>query len=462
MGITRRTLLLGAGSGAVALLLASCTPEPEPTPTRTVSPVPPEPEEIIAPEPLSMIRSDWSGDPYSRGSLSYLPAGATPHDRELLGAVLEGRVHFAGEAIDAEHPGTVRGALDSGRRTAFSALSAGERGERIAVVGAGIAGAVAARTLADGGAVVTVFEARERIGGRLHTVLDEDWPLPVQLGAWLSSPEDAASLIADLGLPAITQLPFDTAIGQTSEGETEPAGDAVIHAAIEAAADRASDIPLTEALAESGSDLEDPALAAALAWVETMTGVDATRASSWFAPPIPAMALTGAQGDVSGLVEEALSGLDVSLASPVGRLAYDEDGVSLRLATGEALSFDRVIVTVPLGVLQQQGIEFAPPLPFAQRGAVAALGSGFVESVWLRFEEPFWATDAAIWQVIGGDARIRTWLNLAPVTGEAVLVGIVGGPAAAEFAALDEEEALLAARESLAFFLPESAAAPLP
>lgn len=451
MGITRRTLLVGAGTGAVALLLASCTPEPTPTPTRTVEPDPPEPEEVV-PAPEAMMRSAWATDPYARGSISYIPAGAAPQHREALGETLANRVFFAGEATDAVYPGTVRGAIDSGRRAAVAAISAGERGERIAVIGAGAAGAVAARTLADGGAEVTVFEARERTGGRLHSVQDEDWPLPVQLGAWLSEPDDPASLANALDLPVITQFSFDDVTGRSEDGETSPVDGAAVQEAVEDAAERASDVPLTEALEESGADLDDPALIAALAWMEAMTGADAAKASSWFPPAFPPAALTGAQGDVGTLIEEALQGLDVTLASPVGRIAYDDDGVSLRLGTGEALSFDRVVVTVPLGVLQQQAIEFSPVLPFAQRGAIAALGAGFAESVWVRFEEPFWETDAAIWQVVGGDVRIRTWLNLEPATGEAVLVGLVGGEAAEEFAGLDDEEAAEVVRSSLAFF----------
>lgn len=455
MSITRRTLLIGAGSGAVAMLLAACTPRPEPTPTATVDPTPPEPVEG-APEPSAMLRSTWADDPYSRGSISYVPAGATPQHREALGEALENRVFFAGEATDAEHPGTVRGAIDSGRRAAFAVMSAGERGERIAVIGAGAAGAVAARTLADGGADVMVFEARERTGGRLHSVQDEEWPLPVQLGAWLSAPGDPASVAASLDLPAITQLPFDSSIGQTEGGEVESPSAAEIQGAVDEAAGRPSDVPLLEALAEAGADVEDPELLASLAWLEATTGVDAARASSWFPPSLPSDTLTGAPVDVGAMVEEALDDLDVTLASPVGRIAYDEEGVSLRLGTGEALSFDRVVVTVPLGVLQEQAIEFAPALPFAKRGAIAALGSGFVETVWLRFDEHFWETDAVIWHVIGGDALIRTWLNLAPATGEPVLVGLVGAAAAEEFAALDDDEAELAARASLAFFAPEA------
>jgi monoamine oxidase len=123
--------------------------------------------------------------------------------------------------------------------------------------------------------------------------------------------------------------------------------------------------------------------------------------------------------------------------------------VSLRLGTGESLSFDRVVVTVPLGVLQENGIEFSPALPFEHRGAIAALQMGHIETIWLRFEEAFWDTDATIWHLVEGDATIRTWFNLLPATGENVLVGVVGGAAAAEFAELDDRAATAAAMAAL-------------
>jgi polyamine oxidase len=42
--------------------------------------------------------------------------------------------------------------------------------ERVVVVGAGIAGLTVANALAHGGVECLVLEARDRIGGRLHTV----------------------------------------------------------------------------------------------------------------------------------------------------------------------------------------------------------------------------------------------------------------------------------------------------
>src|SRR5215467_8259224 len=54
--------------------------------------------------------------------------------------------------------------------TATGSWSMGEgKPERVIVLGAGMAGLVAARLLHDSGFVVTVLEARDRLGGRVWT-----------------------------------------------------------------------------------------------------------------------------------------------------------------------------------------------------------------------------------------------------------------------------------------------------
>ena len=53
----------------------------------------------------------------------------------------------------------------------------------VVVIGAGVAGLTAARTLRERGISVLVLEARDRVGGRVYTVRDSAWPTPIELGA---------------------------------------------------------------------------------------------------------------------------------------------------------------------------------------------------------------------------------------------------------------------------------------
>ncbi|MEA2736101.1 MAG: hypothetical protein QOE14_2552, partial [Humisphaera sp.] len=61
--------------------------------------------------------------------------------------------------------------------------SASEHHADVVVIGAGAAGLAAAQKLTQAGRRVLVIEARNRIGGRISTVRDEHFPLPVELGA---------------------------------------------------------------------------------------------------------------------------------------------------------------------------------------------------------------------------------------------------------------------------------------
>jgi monoamine oxidase len=62
--------------------------------------------------------STWSTDPYARGSYSFHAPGSGPDDRLRLQESVADRLYLAGEAVGANNPSTVTGALLSGRYAA--------------------------------------------------------------------------------------------------------------------------------------------------------------------------------------------------------------------------------------------------------------------------------------------------------------------------------------------------------
>jgi monoamine oxidase len=479
MDFTRRTLLIGAGSGLTLLVATACTdetPRPTPTPTRS-SPVPP---------PTRILRSSWASDPYSLGATSYLPVGAVPELRGFGAEPLLDRVFFAGE-WRSDAPSTLRGAMRSGRDAADEVDAVASSGERIAVVGAGLAGANAAAILALRGYDVIVIEARDRVGGRIDSRSIDG--IDTELGAHVLDArldEDIIRELGDLGIEVlpITPTGFRTADGAEQDYPESPTPPAALATAalVEAstwATAQPADLDLATALDESGAaeglgEIEGLDGAAVLEQqlrvLATRTGADASELSAWFLSDADATMVpdaddepdadgetpTGpvrADGALVTLVDGMLAERDVLLSTAVVATDYSDDGVSLRLATGESLSVDRVVVAVPLGVLQAGAIEFDPVLPPSRRAALNTLGVGDVEVVVARFEEPFWSTDAQQWNVVGADLPIVTWLNMAAITGEPELVGIVGGSAAAELAELNDGALADAVRQSLAPFV---------
>ena len=74
-----------------------------------------------APEPAAAFVQDWALDPFARGGYSYVRVGGESGRTELAEPVAD-TLFFAGEATEAEEPGTVAGALLSGRRAAAQVL----------------------------------------------------------------------------------------------------------------------------------------------------------------------------------------------------------------------------------------------------------------------------------------------------------------------------------------------------
>ena len=73
---------------------------------------------VTPPDTVDSYVTRWSKDPFSLGSYSYIPVGASPADFEALATPVGERLLFAGEATAWEHHATAHGALISGLRAA--------------------------------------------------------------------------------------------------------------------------------------------------------------------------------------------------------------------------------------------------------------------------------------------------------------------------------------------------------
>ena len=287
--------------------------------------------------------------------------------------------------------------------------------ERVIVVGAGMAGLVAARLLHDSGFAVTVLEARDRLGGRTWT--DDSLGAPLDLGgSWVHGVEgNPLTLWCDkLGITLIESqgdrlLIDDRATSPTREGQRRRAilGRAAFKTAIEWASWKSK--AMTRSWGPRSISVKqavDPILRApwlpevdklvVATFVEMSEGVqgapyDAVAAEEWF--PTEGLERNGQpRGGFHQLIDDAAQGLSIRLGSPVQRIAWRDSGVTAILQSGEAIEADRALITVPVGLLRA-GLPALDPLPPEdQRIAIGRLGygAGVLGKIYLRFPRRFW------------------------------------------------------------------------
>ncbi|MEV6170323.1 FAD-dependent oxidoreductase [Streptomyces sp. NPDC051954] len=398
------------------------------------------------PEPVASLRTSWSTDPFALGSYSYLaPSPLGPSVREKLAAPV-GRLHFAGEATSAEAPATQAGALLSGRRAAAEIIKAARPGEHVVVVGSGFSGLGCARALTDAGVRVTVLEGRDRIGGRTWTERLDG--IPAEMGAsWIHGHEGnpLTELLRETGGRSYP-FDYDNSVGQDEDALAE----------------------LDTCLAKA-EDVEDPdttpysallprKMSPALRYAASSVLVQEYGAE----PEDLAVAAdeegTGGSGSdfllpdgYDRLLAHVRGSIPVQTGAVVTRVARGTDGVTVALAGGEVVRADRCVVTVPIGVLKAEKITFEPALPDGKREAIAALGSGLLDKLWLRFPSVFWDRKADVieWFDHTDPGRWSLWVNGYRAFGKPVLLGFNAGRPAHDHARLTDRQVIDSAMDAL-------------
>jgi len=288
--------------------------------------------------------------------------------------------------------------------------------DRVVVVGAGISGLTIAAALKQAEVECVVLEARDRIGGRLHTV--DLGGMPVDLGgSWIHHPigNPLTAFSERQGLQRLAGNPLPT-IGGYDVAEARRLSKTEI--------DDLVDIQFEQfpaALDSLRRQLPEDANAAqaieAFLRMRPPGGLPNRVIRQALRAEVEADASAGAEqqslrwiwneleyeGDLFGdlptdgyrsLVQSLAAGIDIRTSAVVESVVVTEAGVGVTLQGGEVEEASHVVITVPLGVLKSGGLDFRPPLPPDRREAIAQLGFGSYEKVVLVFDRSFWRDSA--------------------------------------------------------------------
>ena len=334
----------------------------------------------------------------------------------------------------------------------------------VVVVGAGLAGLSAARTLMDAGVDVVVLEARDRVGGRTHSVVEDDGRIIEYGGQWVGPTQDRAlGLIEEFGLDTFTQY---------SDGANQQlTGSDLLryHGAIPTG-DPAQAADLIEAMVELTTRAME--IDPAAPWEHPAARLlDSTTLESWIGAQdycdgakgwLRAMsrALFPAEpGEISllhalfylrsgGGVEKmigtinsaqetrigpgsqqlsvrlaALLGDRVRLGCPVIRIDHAADSVTVH-HDGGTLTARRVIVAIP-PVLAGR-IRYSPPLSGVRDQLTQRSVMGSVLKVHVVYDRPFWRDDDLSGHVTADSGFVQITFDQGhPDRTEGVLVGFI-------------------------------------
>jgi monoamine oxidase len=351
----------------------------------------------------------------------------------------------------------------------------------VIIIGAGAAGLAAAYELSQAGLSVRILEARNRIGGRIHTVHRPDLPMPVELGAEFvhGRPEVLWQIIDAFQLPVfdVTERHWwlrNGKVAPTSEFWSEM--EKVMKKLGRSASDN---ISFNEFLHRHfPGDRWKRSREIATMYVEGFHAADADRMST--------LALYQAENvdedersfrmvrGYDSMIEHLRAGLDpgrciIHLNTVAGEVEWGQHEVAVHAQSslGHAAApytARCAIITLPLGVLHAEAgspgaITFTPELP-KQRKAISRLAMGYAARVVLLFHERFWEgirsgrgktardfNDLSFMHT--DDESFPTWWTSHPMR-VPMLTAWCGGTKAQRLAHADEAYAVDRAVESLA------------
>ena len=306
----------------------------------------------------------------------------------------------------------------------------------VIIIGAGASGLAAASALTRAGKHVIVIEARDRIGGRIHTRHEaDDHSVPIELGAEFihGLPADSWSFIreAQLSTFELRGAPFCFEQNQlTACGEGQGVAFDVLQrmeAWLELRRPE-SDLSFESYLQADGVDACSASRAAA--YVEGFNAADRNRISA-----VALMRQQRAEGKIQGdrifhieagydslpvyLADSLTSaGATIQLGRPVREIRWTRGAVGVHGHDAHGNQYrveaPQVIVTLPLGVLQSNSVSFHPP-PLGMEKQWNSLAMGDAQRITLLFDRRFWSEKASDMGFLFAPGQIiPTWWTTMP------------------------------------------------
>jgi monoamine oxidase len=270
----------------------------------------------------------------------------------------------------------------------------------ILVIGAGMAGLTAARILAEAGRPVTLLEASSRVGGRIHTIRDQNEI--IELGAEFihGKPPELWSLIEEANLETYElegeMLSFEAGRLQSHDAQEDSTP---ILDKLEAWTK--PDISFADYIAQK--QIPDEERQSAIGYVEGFNAAD-HRLISIASLGLQQSAEEAIEGDRLFRIRDGYDRLPQFLAEKftaaggtlhlntlVERIDWTPGHVRIEASqNSKPITYEaaKAVITLPLGVLQQKSVAFSPT-PDALHEA-SRLRMGHVCRFTLVFRKPFW------------------------------------------------------------------------
>jgi monoamine oxidase len=259
----------------------------------------------------------------------------------------------------------------------------------VAIIGAGAAGLHAAHTAKAQGLSARIFEARSRVGGRVHT--DASLGSAFEAGAFYihwSEENPWTEIAKKLGVQTISDNGlwggFDVfANGRplsSDERSRRRGGFWRLSSALDGQP-ASTDMSFGEAARRLNPDQPETGSGMTL----LSLGEEADRVSIRDYQRLNAGDDLVVPTGYGNLLELYAKGLDIALETPVLAVDYSGPGVTIETTRG-VIRARAVVLTVPVNVLKSGTIRFSPGLPVATLAAIDGLGMGALTKLALKFE----------------------------------------------------------------------------